>query len=131
MRELIQTWTKKDFRVDTFRAGGKGGQHQNTTDSGVRITHIESGISAECREGRSQDQNKKTAFRRLVYLLREHYYPRVQKERAPCTDRIRTYHEPRGVVKDHRTGLEYSYERVVNGHELGQIIDDLIRFMGE
>lgn len=127
MRKLIQTWTKKDFKVDTFRCGGKGGQHQNKTDSGVRITHIESGLSAECRETRSQDMNKKIAFRKLVQFMRDHYYPRVQKERAPCTDRVRTYHEPRGVVKDHRTGLEYNYERVMNGHELERVIEDVIR----
>jgi peptide chain release factor 1 len=128
MRKLIQTWTKKDFKVDTFRCGGKGGQHQNKTDSGVRITHMESGLSAECRETRSQDMNKKTAFRKLVQLMRDHYYPRIQKERAPVTERIRTYHEPRGVVKDHRTGLEYNYEKVMNGHELEQVIADVIRF---
>lgn len=57
--------TKKDFRVDTFKSGGKGGQHQNKVESGVRITHIETGISAESRSSRSQHQNKKVAFRRL------------------------------------------------------------------
>ena len=65
-RELLFSLTAKDFRVDTFRSGGKGGQHQNTTDSGVRITHIESGAVGESREQRSQPQNKKTAFERLV-----------------------------------------------------------------
>ncbi len=57
--------TKKDFRIDTFRSGGKGGQNQNKRDTGVRITHIESGISAESREERSQEQNKKKAFTKL------------------------------------------------------------------
>ena len=131
MRKLVQTWTKKDFKVDTFRCGGKGGQHQNKTDTGVRITHIESGLSAECRETRSQDTNKKIAFRKLADLMRHHYFPVVQKERAPVTERIRTYHEPRGVVKDHRTGLEYNYERVVNGNGLGQVIEDVIRLQHE
>ena len=65
-KELLFSLTKKDFRIDTFRSGGKGGQHQNTTDSGVRITHIESGAVGESREERSQSQNKKTAFERLV-----------------------------------------------------------------
>jgi protein subunit release factor A len=62
------TLTKKDFRVDTFRSGGKGGQHQNKVESGVRITHIETGISAESREFKSQLQNRKAAFNRLVAL---------------------------------------------------------------
>ena len=65
-KELLFSVTKKDFRVDTFRSGGKGGQHQNTTDSGVRITHIESGAVGESREERKQPQNKKIAFERLV-----------------------------------------------------------------
>lgn len=65
-KELLFSVTKKDFRIDTFRSGGKGGQHQNTTDSGVRITHIESGAIGESRDERSQGQNKKIAFERLV-----------------------------------------------------------------
>lgn len=65
-KELLFSVTKKDFRIDTFRSGGKGGQHQNTTDSGVRITHIESGAVGESREERKQHQNKKIAFERLA-----------------------------------------------------------------
>lgn len=65
MRKPLLTLTKKDFRVDTFRAGGKGGQHQNKTDSGVRITHIETGISSESRVHREQHRNKKEAFQKL------------------------------------------------------------------
>ncbi len=58
--------TKKDFEINTFRSGGKGGQHQNVTDSGVRIIHKDSGAVGECRDGRSQHANKKLAFRRLT-----------------------------------------------------------------
>lgn len=65
-RELLFSLTKKDFKVDTFRSGGKGGQHQNTKDSGVRITHLESGATGESRDERSQAQNRKKAFDRLV-----------------------------------------------------------------
>ena len=64
-RELIFSITKKDFEIQTFRSGGKGGQHQNKTDSGVRIIHKESGSRGESRNHRSQLQNKKEAFRRL------------------------------------------------------------------
>lgn len=56
---------RKEFDVQTFRSGGKGGQHQNTTDSGVRIVHKESGAVGESREHKSQKQNKSTAFKRL------------------------------------------------------------------
>lgn len=65
-KQLLFLITKKDFRIDTFRAGGKGGQNQNKVESGVRITHIASGVSAESREYRDQPQNKKAAFMKLV-----------------------------------------------------------------
>lgn len=66
MRELAFSVTKKDFRIEFFRAGGPGGQKQNKTSSACRITHIESGISAESRVHRSQLENKTEAFRKLV-----------------------------------------------------------------
>lgn len=65
-RELLFSVTKKDFRIDTFRAGGKGGQKQNKTNSGVRITHIESGAVGESREERSQHLNRDKAFTRCT-----------------------------------------------------------------
>jgi len=65
-RERLFSVTLDDCRVDTFRSGGKGGQHQNKTESGVRITHPPSGAVGESREERSQLQNKKRAFRRMV-----------------------------------------------------------------
>lgn len=65
-RRLMFTVTLDDCEVQTFRAGGKGGQHQNKTDSGVRIIHHPSGARGESREERSQLQNKKSAFRRMV-----------------------------------------------------------------
>jgi protein subunit release factor B len=66
MKEKLFSLTKKDFDIQTFRSGGKGGQHQNTTDSGVRIIHRESGAVGESRSHKSQHQNKKAAMNRLV-----------------------------------------------------------------
>jgi protein subunit release factor B len=65
-KELLFSVTKKDLIVQTFKAGGKGGQHQNKTDSGVRIIHKKSGAVEESRNERSQYQNKKIAFKRLT-----------------------------------------------------------------
>ena len=65
-KEPAVSLTKKDFIIQTFRAGGKGGQKQNKTSSGVRIIHPESGARGESRDERSQHQNKKIAFQRLV-----------------------------------------------------------------
>ena len=66
MKHLIFSQTKKDFRIDTFCTGGPGGQHQNSNQNGVRITHIASGATAEGREFRSQAQNREAAFRRMA-----------------------------------------------------------------
>ncbi len=65
-KQLLFSVTKKDLRIDKFRAGGKGGQHQNKTETGVRITHLESGAVGESREFRSQPQNQQAAFRRMA-----------------------------------------------------------------
>lgn len=66
MREKVLSVTLADCRVDTFRSGGKGGQNQNTRDTGVRIVHPPSGAVGESREERSQLQNKRTAFKRMA-----------------------------------------------------------------
>lgn len=77
-KELLFRLTKKDFRVETFRAGGKGGQHQNKTSSAVRIRHLASGAVGESREQRQQHQNKKIAFRRLCASKKFRRWLRVQ-----------------------------------------------------
>ncbi|MBU0958535.1 MAG: peptide chain release factor-like protein, partial [Nanoarchaeota archaeon] len=64
--EKLFSITKKDLEIQTFRAGGKGGQHQNKTDSGVRIIHKESSARGECRNHKSQHSNKKEALKRLA-----------------------------------------------------------------
>ena len=66
MKEKLFSVTKKDLRIDTFRSGGKGGQNQNKRDTGVRITHPESGAVGEARDQRTQEANKKSAFLRMT-----------------------------------------------------------------
>lgn len=65
-KELLFSITRKDLEIDTFRSGGKGGQHQNKVETGVRIRHPDSGAVGEARDGKSQHLNKKAAFERLV-----------------------------------------------------------------
>lgn len=65
-KEYVFSLTKKDFEIQTFRSGGKGGQHQNKTSSGVRIIHKDSGARGESRESRQQHSNREIAFKRLV-----------------------------------------------------------------
>jgi len=122
-REKLWSVGKKDLRIDTFRAGGKGGQHQNTADTGVRITHVETGLSAESREFKSQHQNKKSAFHKLAALLVKHFSPKNQRERYSNTEKIRTYHAVRDVVKDHASGFTQPYSVVVEKPHINDMVD--------
>ena len=122
---LLFLAVRGDFRIDYFRAGGKGGQHQNKTDSGCRITHLATSLSAESRSERSQHRNRKIAFERLAQLLTQHALGEQRKERYGAPNRIiRTYHEPDDRVVDHDTGKRYSYRQTVGRGRIEQLIDD-------
>ncbi|GAA6143423.1 peptide chain release factor 1 [Hydrogenophaga sp. 5NK40-0174] len=124
-----------ELRIDTFRASGAGGQHINKTDSAVRVTHLPSGITAECQDGRSQHSNKAKALQVLAARLQEiERSERAAKEAATRkgligsgdrSDRIRTYNFPQGRLTDHRINLTlYKLERVMEG-EIGEVIEAL------
>ncbi len=114
-----------DLRIDTFRASGAGGQHVNKTDSAIRITHLPTGIVAECQDDRSQHRNKAKAMAVLAARLRERdRAEREAKEAATRkslvgsgdrSDRIRTYNFPQGRLTDHRINLTL--------YKLGQVMD--------
>jgi len=108
---------KKDFKVSTFRASGPGGQHRNKADTAIRITHKETGISAEATDSRSQATNKAEAFKKLVFKLIEHYTENSDERlmNNGWSEKIRTYHEPRDTVTDHRTGVTKRYSDVLDG----------------
>ncbi|MBL0920067.1 MAG: peptide chain release factor 1 [Hydrogenophaga sp.] len=121
-----------ELRIDTFRASGAGGQHINKTDSAVRVTHLPTGITAECQDGRSQHSNKAKALQVLAARLREKdRSERAAKEAATRkgligsgdrSDRIRTYNFPQGRLTDHRINLTlYQLTSVMEGE-----IDDVI-----
>lgn len=125
-KRLLKSWRRTDFRVDYYRGSGAGGQNRNKLDTAVRITDIETGLFASCEEQRTQGQNRKIAFQRLAKKLVEHHFPSKSKERAPYEERIRTYHEPRGTVKDHRTNKTYDYDDVVKGNGFGPMNEDSV-----
>ena len=126
---------EKDLRIDTFRASGAGGQHVNTTDSAVRITHIPTGIVVTCSNERSQIQNRIKAMKILRARLKE-YYERQQKEKLDSarrsqvgtgdrSEKIRTYNFPEGRVTDHRIKLTlYNLQEFLDG-EIDEMIDAL------
>lgn len=125
-----------DLRIDTYRASGAGGQHVNKTDSAVRITHIPTGIVAECQDDRSQHRNKAKAMQVLAARIKEkERSERAAKEAATRkgligsgdrSDRIRTYNFPQGRLTDHRINLTlYKLQFVMEG-ELDEVIDALL-----
>ena len=125
-----------DLRIDTFRASGAGGQHINKTDSAVRVTHIPTGIVAECQDDRSQHRNKAKALQVLAARIQEkERSERAAKEAATRkgligsgdrSDRIRTYNFPQGRVTDHRINLTlYKLQFVMEG-ELDELVEGLL-----
>lgn len=125
-----------DLRIDTYRASGAGGQHVNRTESAVRITHIPTGISVACQEGKSQIENRETAMKMLRSKLWEKKEDEKRKnisnlrkgqvgtgERA---EKIRTYNYPQNRVTDHRINLTLNKLDLVMMGNLSEIIDSLI-----
>lgn len=123
---------EKDLRVDTYRSSGAGGQHVNTTDSAVRLTHIPTGIVVYCQEERSQHKNKDKALRLLKAKISEVERQKQQESIASNraqqvgsgdrSERIRTYNFSQNRVTDHRIGLtKYNLDHVMEGE-----LDDFV-----
>lgn len=125
-----------DLRVDTYRSSGAGGQHVNTTDSAIRITHLPSGIVVECQEERSQHKNRAKAMSLLAARLKQAAMASRQQQQADTrrslvgsgdrSERIRTYNFPQGRLTDHRINLTlYKLGEVIGG-ELDEVVEPLI-----
>ena len=128
---------EKDLRVDIFRASGPGGQSVNTTDSAVRVTHMPTGVVAQCQDEKSQHKNKAKALKVLRSRIFEIETQKKEDERAlerknqvgsgDRSERIRTYNFPQGRVTDHRISMTlYKLEQILNGEFLDDIISGLV-----
>lgn len=128
---------EKDLKIDVYRASGAGGQHVNTTDSAVRITHLPTGTVVTCQDGRSQHKNREKAMQVLRTRLYDAQREATQGAEAEArkamvgsgdrSERIRTYNFPQGRVTDHRIGLTlHKLEEVLAGPGLAELIDALI-----
>jgi peptide chain release factor 1 len=126
----------EDIETDVMRAGGPGGQHQNKTESAVRLTHKPSGIVVVCRDERSQHKNRAKAMRLLKSRLYDQTRQQVDHARATArrtligsgdrSQRIRTYNFPQNRLTDHRIGLTlYQLDRVMMG-DLGPVTQSLV-----
>lgn len=125
------------LRIDTYRSSGAGGQHVNTTDSAIRITHLPTGTVVECQDERSQHKNKARAMSLLQSKLLANERAKQQREQAETrrnlvgsgdrSERIRTYNFPQGRITDHRINLTlYKLDEIIEG-KLDPVIDPLIR----
>ncbi|PIE24229.1 MAG: peptide chain release factor 1 [Planctomycetota bacterium] len=136
VEELEVRIDDQDLEIQTTTSSGPGGQHVNKTESAVRITHRPSGLVVFCQEERSQHKNKAKALKLLRSRLFDHEQQQRQKERAEVrksqigsgdrSQRIRTYNYPQNRCTDHRTGQNYSLEKISDG-DLGPVHEDLLR----
>lgn len=127
----------EDLRVDTYRAGGAGGQHVNKTDSAVRLTHLPTGIVVACQNERSQISNRATAMSMLKARLYEYYRTEKEKENARFAaekkgiswgNQIRSYiFQPYTMVKDHRTKYETGNIQAVMDGDIDGFIEDFLK----
>lgn len=137
-KDVDVTINPSDLRIDVYRSGGAGGQHVNTTDSAVRITHIPSGVVVACQDERSQHKNKAKAMKLLQSRLLAHEMERHQQEMSKQrkeqvgtgerAEKVRTYNFPQNRVTDHQVNVTLNkLDMVMQAGQLDEIIDALVK----
>ncbi len=134
--EVDVTINPSDLRIDVYRSSGAGGQHVNTTDSAVRITHIPTGVAVACQEERSQHKNKAKAMKllqsRLLAAQMEQQELKMRKERkeqigtGERAEKVRTYNFPQNRVTDHQVDVTLKKLDMVMEGDLDEIVDALM-----
>lgn len=134
-QETDITVSPADLRIDVYRASGAGGQHVNTTDSAVRITHIPTGVVVTCQDERSQHKNKAKALKelksRLLLAQKEKKEKEMSQQRkaqigtGQRSEKVRTYNFPQNRVTDHQIGLTLKKLDMVMAGHLAEIVDGL------
>lgn len=140
-KDVDITINAQDLRIDTFRASGAGGQHVNTTDSAVRITHIPTGVVVSCQDERSQIKNKARAMKvlqsRLLQAEEERKEAEMSKNRKDQvgtggrSEKIRTYNYPQNRISDHRINLTLKKLDIIMEGHIDEIIEPLIQWEKE
>ena len=130
------SFKKEELKIDTYRASGAGGQHVNTTDSAIRVTHLPTNTVVTCQDERSQHKNKESALKMLASRIQETIDAKAKKENSDerksqvgsgdRSAKIRTYNFPQGRMTDHRIGLTlYKLDAIMNG-DIDAIVEGLI-----
>ena len=137
-KDLDMTIGPNDLRIDVYRSGGAGGQHVNTTDSAVRITHVPTGCVVTCQDERSQHKNKAKALKilqsRLLAFQMERQHQEMSKQRkeqvgtGERAEKVRTYNYPQNRVTDHQVNVTLNkLDMVMSAGSLDEIIDALVK----
>jgi peptide chain release factor 1 len=126
-----KSYAKKDFKIDWYSGSGAGGQHRNKTKNCCRITHIESGITAQSEDHRERTSNQRVAFQRLAKLIVAKFHTEAPTARHRVSEEVvRTYHGPRNEVLDKASGKRMEYREVVEKRNIGPMVEARLKALG-
>jgi protein subunit release factor A len=110
---MIFVLNKKDLKYNWFSGTGAGGQHRNKHMNCLRLKHIPTKLGVVAQNHRDRVSNERLAIEKLTALVKSFYHPIVQKERFRAKEKIRSYREPDNIVRDHASGKDFSYKKII------------------